>query len=284
MTAPGEERIVEVAGIRIYLRERAGEGTPTIYIHGNPTDSGDWAPFITASPGPAIALDLPGFGRSERPDPEAFDSSVGAYGRLLTEAFALLAPDGYQLVVHDWGVVGLVAAQALPEAVRRLVVINAVPLSAAYRWHFVARCWRRRGIGEALARPRSRWLLEQMMRLARPGREPVPDELIDRMLAHWDAGMARSILGLYRSADRGVLAAAGQGLGAIRCPALILWGALDPYIGPDDGRAFERQLGDARFVIVERAGHWPWIDRPELVDEVVAFLAAPSAAAAPAAG
>jgi len=284
MAAPVEERFAEVDGIRLFLRERRGEGLPTVYVHGNPTDSGDWLPFIAASAAPAIALDLPGFGRSERPDPTFFDSSVDAYGRLLASALAALAPDGFGLVVHDWGVVGLVAARARPEAVRALVVINGVPLSAAYRWHLLARCWRRRGIGELLARPRPRWLVRRMTRLARPGRQPLPGELVERMLAHWDAGMARSILALYRSADREVLAAAGEGLAAIRCPALILWGEDDPYIGPADGRAFERQLPDARFVTVERAGHWPWIDRPELVDEVAAFLAAPAAAAAPPAG
>lgn len=278
MPAPIEERFAEVDGIRLFLRERRGEGPPTVYVHGNPTDSGDWLPFIAASAAPAIALDLPGFGRSERPDPAVFDCSVGAYGRLLASVLAGLAPDGYKLVVHDWGVVGLVAAQARPEAVRALVVINAVPLSDAYRWHFVARCWRRRGIGELLARPRPRWLVKQMMRLARPGRQPLPGELVERMLSRWDAGMARSILALYRSADPDVLAAAGAGLAAIRCPALILWGELDPYIGPIDGRAFERQLPGARFVTVARAGHWPWIDRPELVAEVAAFLAAPAAA------
>lgn len=281
MSAPVEERFAAVDGIRLLLRERRGEGTPTVYVHGNPTDSGDWLPFFAASTGPAIALDLPGFGRSERPDPAVFDCSVGAYGRLLASALAALAPDGYRLVVHDWGVVGLLAARARPEAVRALVVINAVPLSAAYRWHFIARCWRRRGIGELLARPRPRWLLKRMMRLARPGRKPLPGEMVERMLTNWDAGMARSILALYRSADRDVLAAAGDGLAAIRCPALILWGEHDPYIGPADGRAFERQLPGARFLTVERAGHWPWIDRPELVDEVAAFLAAPAAAGAP---
>ncbi|GIK78632.1 MAG: oxidoreductase [Actinomycetes bacterium] len=277
MRAPVEERFVEVDGIRLFLRERRGEGPPIVYFHGNPTDSGDWLPFIAASTEPAIALDLPGFGRSERPDPSVFDSSVGAYGRLLANALAALAPGGYKLVVHDWGVVGLVASQARPEAVRALVVINAVPLSATYRWHFLARCWRRRGIGELLARPRPRWLAKRMMRLARPGRRPLPGELVERMLANWDAGMARSILALYRSADGDVLAAAGDGLAAIRCPALILWGELDPYIGPADGRSFERRISGARFVTVERAGHWPWIDRPELVDEVIDFLADPGA-------
>jgi pimeloyl-ACP methyl ester carboxylesterase len=284
MGAPIEERFVEVDGVRLFVRERSGAGIPTVYVHGNPNDSGVWLPFMAAAAGPAIAPDLPGFGRSERPDPAAFDGSVTAHAGLLASALASLAPDGCNLVVHDWGVLGLVAAQVRPEAVRALVVINAVPLSAAYRWHFVARCWRRRGIGELLARPSSRWLLVQMMRPARPGWKRMPDEMVDRILAHWDAGTARAILALYRSADRGVLAAAGQGLGAFDCPTLVLWGEEDPYLGTDDGRAFERQLDGARFVVVAGAGHWPWIDRPELVDEVAAFLAAPPEAAAPAAG
>ena len=51
--------------------------------------------------------------------------------------------DEYSLVVHDWGVVGLIAALRRPQQVRRLVVINAVPLLPGYRWHWVARCvWR----------------------------------------------------------------------------------------------------------------------------------------------
>jgi pimeloyl-ACP methyl ester carboxylesterase len=112
----------------------------------------------------------------------------------------------------------------------------------------------------------------------------LPDEMIDRILADWDPGMARAILALYRSADRGVLAAAGERLGAIGCPALVLWGERDPYIGPSDGRAFERQIAGARFVPVVDAGHWPWIDRPELVDEVAAFLAAAPDGARPRAG
>ena len=131
MSAPIAERFVEIEGIRIFLRERGGAGPPTIWVHGNPGDSADWLPFLAATEGAAIALDLPGFGRSKRPDPGEFDCTVGSYGRLLASAIAELAPDGYSLVVHDWGVLGLVAAQVRPEAVRRLVVINAVPLSAA---------------------------------------------------------------------------------------------------------------------------------------------------------
>ena len=49
MAAPIEERYVEVDGIRIFLRERRGDGIPTIWVHGNPTDSQDWLPFIAAT-------------------------------------------------------------------------------------------------------------------------------------------------------------------------------------------------------------------------------------------
>lgn len=274
MAAPIEERYVEVDGIRIFLRERGGDGIPTIWVHGNPTDSQDWLPFIAATAGPAIAPDLVGFGRSERPAPGAFDGSVGAHARLLADAFADLAPDGYRLVVHDWGVLGLVAAQSRPDAVRRLVVINAVPLAAAYRWHVVARIWRRRGLGEAFSRSRSRFLADRLLRLARAGRRPMPPEFLDRVLEHWDEGMSRSILALYRSADPGVLEAAGERLGEIRCPALVLWGDSDPYIGAEDGHSFARALPDAEFDLVEGAGHWPWMDRPEVVGRVADFLAA----------
>ncbi len=274
MTAPIEERYTEVDGIRVFLRERGGDGIPTIWVHGNPTDSRDWLPFLAATEGPAIAPDLPGFGRSERPAPGGFDCTVGAYGRLLADAFAELAPDGYRLVVHDWGVVGLVAAQARPEAVRRLVVINAVPLTATYRWHFVARIWRRRGIGEAFSRSRSRFLAGRLLRLARAGRRPMPAEFVDRILEHWDEGMSRAILALYRSADPDVLEAAGSRLGEIGCPALVLWGETDPYIGAEDGRSFARALPNAEFELVEDAGHWPWMDRPDLVGRVADFLAA----------
>ena len=272
MAAPIEERFVEIDGIRLFLRERRGAGPPTIWVHGNPTHSAEWLPFLEAVDGPGIALDLPGFGRSARPEPGSFDHSVGAYGRLLADAFAELAPDGYRLVVHDWGVLGLLAAQARPEAVKRLVVIDAVPFTSAYRWHWMARCWRRRGLGEQLARPRSRLLTGQLLRLARPGRKPMPPGFVDMVLEDWDAGMSHAILGLYRSADPGVLDAAGERLGEIRCPALVVWGDSDPYISATDGRLYERALPGARFLEAEQAGHWPWIDRPDLIAAIADFL------------
>jgi pimeloyl-ACP methyl ester carboxylesterase len=278
MSEPINERFIDFRGIRLFLRERAGEGVPTIFVHGVPTHSAEWLRFLERCAGPAIAFDLPGFGRSGRPDPGQFDYSVGTYLRFVDGLTAELAPRGYNLVVHDWGVVAVAAAQHRPEAVKRLVVINGVPLDDGYRWHWVARIWRRRGLGEAFNAVGARFgSIGEALRLARPGRQRMPPEFVQMVEECWDAGARRAVLGLYRSADPEILAAAGEHLDRLSCPALVLWGVDDPYISARDGRIYVRRLPRAEFVEFERAGHWPWIDRPELIDRVVTFLEEPAA-------
>jgi pimeloyl-ACP methyl ester carboxylesterase len=267
-----------IAGIRTFVRRRAGAGVPTIFVHGNPTHSGDWVPFMHALDGPSIAFDLPCFGRSERVGPERFAATMGAYGDFVASALDELGVGEHKLVVHDWGAVGLIAAQRDPEAVKRLVVINAVPLSGGYRWHWVARIWRRRGLGELFGRATTRTALAMLLRLARPRLRPMPREFVDSIWEHWDPGMAAAVLRLYRSADPTALAAAGSRLESLDCPALVVWGGSDPYIGAEHGRVYAARLGgaagagQAELIELSGAGHWPWIDRPELVGRVAGFL------------
>ena len=272
MAATIIERDVVVSGIRIRVREVAGPGPPAIFVHGNPTQSGDWLPFLERMEGPALAFDLPGFGRSDRPDPDLFDHSVGAYADVIEELLEIVAPEGFRLVVHDWGVLGLIAALRNPQRIKGLVVINAVPLSGDYRWHWIARIWRRRGMGEALNAINSKFATAQLLRLARPGRRRMTPEFVEMVWSGWDAGMSRAVLGLYRSADPPVLAAMGRRLEEVGCPALVVWGLADPYIGIEHGRAFAGVLPNAELVAVGAASHWPWIDRPEVVERVVDFL------------
>jgi pimeloyl-ACP methyl ester carboxylesterase len=92
------------------------------------------------------------------------------------------------------------------------------------------------------------------------------------MLEHFDQGTQRAILRLYRSSPSDVLERAGGKLGELSMPALVVWGAQDPYIPVRFARDYARTLPDARLEIYEDAGHWPWLDRPELIDRVVEFL------------
>jgi pimeloyl-ACP methyl ester carboxylesterase len=266
-----EERTLEVDGVRAFYRQVEGSGVPTVYCHGNPTHSEDWLPFLERG-GPAIAIDMPGWGRSDRPDPSRFDYSMHGLAAFLDRALEELGIEEHKLVVHDWGSLALIGAQRRPQRVKRLVLINAVPLLPGYRWHWVARVWRRRGLGEFSNATTTKPVMALMLRQARGDRSAMPRSLVEMIWRHWDRGTKRATLGLYRDADPPRLAAAGRDLGLLACPSLVLWGGRDPYIATRFANAYAEALPAAELDVREDAGHWPWIDDPSLIDRVVDFL------------
>jgi pimeloyl-ACP methyl ester carboxylesterase len=267
-----EQRFIEVGGVRCFAREVGGDGPPTVFVHGNPNESGMWLDFLERVRGPALAFDLPGFGRSDRPDPEVFDYSMHAYGSFVERLLDRLDIARHRLVMHDWGVVGLLAAMRAPERVERLALVNCVPFLPGYRWHWAARIWRRRGAGELLGALTTKPATRLVLRQARPGMRPMPAGFVDRMWPYWDRAMKRAVLRLYRSADPGVLAAAGEHLGELRCPALVVWGRRDPYLPARFGRAYAERLPSAELVELDGAGHWPWLDRPDVIPRILDFI------------
>lgn len=262
------EHTEHIAGIPVYWRSAAGAGTPVLYVHGVPMSSDLWPAFLGRTGG--LAPDLPGFGRSaKRAD---WPYSIEGYRGFLASFLHHLGVDRYRLVVHDWGGVGLALAQAAPERVERLVVLNTVPLLPGYRWHRLARIWRTRGLGELFMGATTRWGLRQISREANTTPGTLPPEVVDSVWAHFDQGTQRAILRLYRSAPPEALAAAGSGLDRIEAPALILWGTQDPYIPTRFAHDYAARLPNAELELVEDAGHWSWLDQPRVIDRVAEFL------------
>ena len=253
------ERRERVEGLEVHWRQ-AGD-VPVLYLHGVPTASFDWIPFLERGGG--VALDLPGFGNSAKP--AEFDYSIEGYADFLEGFVDTLALERLALVMHDWGAVGLALAQRRPELIERLVLFNTVPLVPGYRWHRVARGWRRPLVGELMMGFASRWAF----------RRELPAELADQAWRHFDHGTQRAILKLYRSASPDVLAGAGTRLDCVRSPALVLWATRDPYIPAAFGQAHADALGGPVELELVDGGHWPWLDRPELVERALAFLGRP---------
>ncbi|MFI4985392.1 MAG: alpha/beta fold hydrolase [Solirubrobacterales bacterium] len=261
-------------GLPIFWRsapaaDAAGTSTP-LYLHGNPNSSDQWLPFLQRSGG--LAPDLPGFGRSGKPGSLSY--TIGEYDGFVERFLDLAGVERVSLVVHDWGAVGLAFAQRCPERVERLVVINAVPFLPGYRWHRTARIWRAPVLGELAMGITSRRVLRFLSRESNATPGPMSEEWLDSVLEHFDQGTQRAILRLYRSSPPAVLEAAGAQLGALRMGALVVWGMKDPYIPGRFGRAYASALGAAELIELKDAGHWPWLDRPDVIDRVVDFLAA----------
>ncbi len=59
----------------------------------------------------------------------------------------------------------------------------------------------------------------------------------------------------------------------IRVPTLVLWGASDRIVSPDYGRAYSALIAGAQFDLIEDAGHYPHVERPDLfARQIVEFV------------
>lgn len=268
------EHTAELDGLPVFWRSAEPPsgyaGAPVLYLHGVPTSSDEWTMLLARTGG--IAVDLPGFGRSGKPGSLTY--TIAEYDVFIERFLAHLELDRVRLAMHDWGVVGLAFAQRAPERVERIALINAVPFLPGYRWHRTARIWRAPVLGELLMGATVGPTLNVFTRESNVTRGPLPKQWRESVLAHFDQGTQRAILRLYRSSPEGVLAAAGAHLGALRMPALVVWGMRDPYIPGEFAGAYARALPDAELIELPDAGHWPWFDRPDVLERIADFLTA----------
>ncbi len=263
-----DEHTIDVGGTPVFYRRRAG--ADVLYLHSVPTSSDDWRDLLAATGG--IAPDLPGFGRSGKAG--HYDYSLPGYARFIDGLLDALAVDRVTIVGHGWGAAaGLVFAQHRPERVDRVAIIDALPLLDDFSWPRIVRWWRRPGLGELAMGSLSRWLLARLLRQGSVTAAAWPDSRVDAVWEQFDQGTQRAILRLHRSVDAGSLAAAGSGLAELHRPVLIVWGEADPWIAPTFADAYARRLPAATVERVAQAGHWPWLDQPELVGRLAAFAA-----------
>ena len=133
---------LDLGGNRIHYVDE-GEGEVVLCLHGEPTWSYLYRKMIPllAPHHRVIAMDFPGFGRSDKPSKKE-DYSFKLHQNALTGFIEALDLRDFNMVVHDWGgLIGLTVASEMPERVARLVIMNTglpdgtgrMP-DAYYRW------------------------------------------------------------------------------------------------------------------------------------------------------
>jgi len=129
---PYEPNYLVVDGIRIhYVDEGPKDGEVVLLMHGQPTWSYMYRhviPIIVDAGYRAVAPDLVGFGRSDKPDSQG-DHTYRRHLGWMTEWMRLLALERTTLACQDWGaLIGLRVAVENQERFDRIVLSNALAL------------------------------------------------------------------------------------------------------------------------------------------------------------
>jgi pimeloyl-ACP methyl ester carboxylesterase len=263
------EHTIELAGTPVCYRSAEPELAPILYLHGAPTSSDDWIGLLQRTGG--LAPDLVGFGRSSKA--ANLDYTLSGLGNFIETVLDHLEVPRVTLVAHDWGAGGgLVFAQRHPERVRRLVLVNALPLLDGFTWHGLARIVRRPVIGELVMGAISRSRLRRTLRRGYADPQALSDARAETIWSQFDQGTQRAVLRLQRSASEEQLVRAGARLEVLTMPGLVVWGDLDPWLPASMADLYGGRLRHAQVVHVPDAGHWPWLERPEVAEQIAAFV------------
>ncbi|MDB4915270.1 MAG: hypothetical protein JWM95_2914, partial [Gemmatimonadetes bacterium] len=226
------------------------------------------APEIALANRTAFALDLFGYGESDRP----FDADFGiaAQAELVDRALTSLRLTRVTLVGLDLGgAVALRLAASHPERVERLFLINPIALDnipaddITTLQRNTARFAFRASRGILGVAP----ILGEVLRRSVADEADMPDNLIARYLAPYvgEEGLNHLLL-LARSVDDGDMEDAD--LSRLKHSTMIVWGDQDPWATPK----FADRLGEA--IPGSRVVHLPGVGRlvPEEAPETLASL------------
>jgi len=260
------QRSIEVLGTGTRLLESGPRHarTAVVFMHGSPGSAADWAEFLPLVAGKharAIAFDLAGFGHAA----PAWGASpkLDAATRFLGSALRQLGVRRVHLVAHDIsGPVGLEWGARHPRRLRSVTLFDT-GLLLGYSHHQLAQLTRTPGAGESFWSSLNRASFGAGIQQGQT--TPLPQEFVDRLYDDLDRETRCAIIALYRGSDEPEIRAFARHQADVlaqrrRRPALIIWGADDPYL-PAAMAARQREgFPRARIEVFEKAGHWPFVD------------------------
>jgi pimeloyl-ACP methyl ester carboxylesterase len=254
-----------------------GSGPVIFLIHGITSNSATWSRVLPALARKytVIAPDLIGHGGSDKPKG---DYSLGAHASTMRDLLVALGHDRATWVGHSLG--GGIAMQLIyqfPERCERLVLLDSGGLGREVNI-----------LLRAATLPGSEFVLPLLAatRLLDLGRQA--GGLLGRLGLRAGTDIEEIARGHATLSDpetraafvhtlRSVVDPGGQRVDAVHrmhmaghIPLLLIWGERDSVIPIAHGRAAHALVPGSRFEVFPKSGHFPQLDEPERVIEVIA--------------
>jgi pimeloyl-ACP methyl ester carboxylesterase len=267
---PKPGSMIRLDGVDIHYVDR-GQGRPLVLIHGL---GGSICNFRYNIPALSerlrvVALDLKGFGYSERPT--AGDYSLAAQARLVGELMDRLGIPRAAVLGHSMGgAIALRLAATAPEKVDRLILVGSAPPGRMVP-RFAASpplpSLLRLGTALVLHQPRLR---EMVLRQGFYDPAFLSPEMLEefRRIARI-RGSTNAIASLLSDAARDD----PIDLSRVSQPVLLLWGRHDRWTSLRLARWLADRIPNARLQVIERARHMVLEERADEANEaILSFL------------
>ena len=271
------DRLIQVNGhqirYRAYHKKNLPDKPALLFIHGFAGSLYTWrkvAPQLAETYN-VYALDLPGYGLSDKPT--GYDYGNESQAELVSGFVAALGLENVAVAGHSMGGPIAVHVSRKNPSITRLILIDAgivdtgVPAFTKYSFfpfpRMSAKMFSKRDF-------RKKGLLSSFY-----NKKLVTDEVVDNfLLASRVEGYMKgttAIMGSFSPVDE------LQYVPKIKIPTLIIWGEADKHNPPSNARTLNNMIKNSRLVIVKEAGHYVHEEKPESVIQAIKnFLTKPA--------
>jgi pimeloyl-ACP methyl ester carboxylesterase len=268
-------KTADVDGLKVFYREAGAPGAPKLLLlHGFPTSSHmfrDLIPLL-ADRFHIVAPDLPGFGQSDAPKANTFDSLADTIARF-TETVGF---DRFAVYVFDYGApTGFRLALRNPERITGIISQNgnAYVEGLSDGWNPIRAYWQdasaanREALRAMLTPQTTYW---QYTHGVTDPSQVSPDgyTLDDHYLTReGSAAVQLDLFGDYQN-NVALYPAFQDYFRTHKPPFLAVWGRHDPFFLPAGAEAFKRDLPDAQVTFFE-TGHFALETHAEPIAEAI---------------
>lgn len=268
----GYSKFAEIDGVKLHYQEK-GTGTAVVLIHGYTSSTYSWKDIFEplAEKFHVIAVDLKGFGFSEKPEG---DYTRREQGRLVDGLLAHLKIEEAWLVGNSMGgETALNVALQNPNRVEGLILVDSAGVKFDSRNGFTPWYISMPFVGRAFGS-----VVLTSDALVRAGLEKSyydKTKISAEQVAYYHqplktnngqraAMLARQQFSLYPVEDK---------LGEIDKPTLIIWGAEDEVIPLSAGQKMNSLIKGSEIKVYEKVGHIPQEEVPDKVlSDIVNFI------------
>jgi pimeloyl-ACP methyl ester carboxylesterase len=256
-----ESRDVTVDGIRIhYLAEGPAGGQPIVLVHGLGVRAEEWAPlapYLVRAGYRVYMLDLPGYGRSQKP--ASFSYSIHDEATMVAGFLDVVGLK--QVDLGGWSMGGGIVQHVAfdhPDRVRKLILFDAVGLNEPPAFD------------TRLFTPENVDQLGQLQALLSPHPAELPGFINRDVLKYFHRNewvVQRAMASMLTRKD-----ATDAILPQLKMPVLIVWGAEDRILPVSQGETMHHLVPQSEFDIISGCGHLaPKECAAEVGPRVVAF-------------